>query len=371
MGHTKVIKFLYERKRLHVLNTITDLLADESIDAVYIALPNGLHYEWALRCLQAGKHVLLEKPAVSNAVDAEKLFHHPLATGLNAPVLLEAFHYQFHPAWQIFLNEVRQAGSVKTVHSRQTIPRGALAPDDIRFNFDIGGGCLMDVGTYALSAIRQVLNRESVQVVEANYEPLESARTVQSQKCQVDQSITATLQTKTGQVAGFTATLASSFTWPPFLPNNWRLKIPYMKTPMCQAVLEEVAVDALPEFREAEHLVQTTVTIWNYLVPVVWHRIDISANHRVVKEGKALKTWQETRHTKGYNWPAGDERVGAYEDWWTTWRCQLEEFVHRVKGRKGSGVWIDGEESILQMAAIDEIYKKAGLKIRPSSSYEI
>ena len=65
-----------------------------------------------------------------------------------------------------------------------------------------------------------------------------------------------------------------------------------------------------------------------------------------------------------------EKDTGLYENWWTTWRCQLEEFVNRVKGREGSGVWVDAEESIAQMLAIDEIYRKVGLQIRPSSTYE-
>ncbi|KAL2811607.1 hypothetical protein BJX63DRAFT_444022 [Aspergillus granulosus] len=346
------------------------LLADTSIDAVYIALPNGLHYEWALRSLQAGKHVLLEKPATSNAVDAEKLFRHPVATGPNAPILLEAFHYQFHPAWQVFLSEVGRCSSVKTVHSRQTIPRGALAPDDIRFDFDLGGGCLMDVGTYALSAVRQVLNREPVKVVEASHQPLSSMQD-KSSKDQVDRVIVATLRTSSGKTATIIADIASSLQWPPFLPKSWRLNVPRVTVPMCQAVSEEVVLDPAPEFKDAEHRMQKTVTIWNYLLPVVWHRIDVSEEHRLVKAGKDIKTWKEIRYVKAYNWLDNEHRTETHGDWWTTWRYQLEEFIHRVKGRSGSGVWIGAEETIAQMVAIDEIYRKAGLEIRPSSSFEV
>ncbi|KAL3482795.1 hypothetical protein BJX62DRAFT_231443 [Aspergillus germanicus] len=359
-----------------------DLLADPSIDAVYIALPNGLHYEWALRSLQAGKHVLLEKPATSNAADAQKLFKHTLATASNAPVLLEAFHYQFHPAWQAFLGEVRRAGVVVSAHSRQTIPRGALASDDIRFDFALGGGCLMDVGTYAVSAVRQVLGREAVDVVDAEYQSMWSgipdgegaSKAVGQSQSQVDKFIAATLRTPTGKTATFTADIASSFGWPPFLPEGWGFNVPRMTTPMCQAVLEEIVLDPLPEFVDAEHRMQKTVTMWNYLLPTVWHRIDVVEEHRVVENGSNIKTWSETRFIKGYDWRGdqeNDESTEAYEEWWTTWRCQLEEFIHRIKGRKGSGVWVGPEESIAQMEAIDDIYRKAGLEVRPSSSFRL
>jgi predicted dehydrogenase len=360
------------------LTSKIDLLADPSIDAVYIALPNGLHYEWALRSLQAGKHVLLEKPATSNAADAKNLFNHPLATAPNAPILLEAFHYQFHPAWQAFLGEVRRAGVVEFAHSRQTIPRGALASDDIRFDFALGGGCLMDVGTYAVSAVRQVLGREAVEVVDAVYQPMwngiSDGEDASQGQGQVDRFIAATLRTPSGKTATFTADIASYFEWPPFLPEGWRFNVPRMTTPMCQAVLEEVVLDALPDFADAEHRMQKTVTMWNYLLPTVWHRVDVVEEHRVVENGRNIKTWRETRFMKGYNWRGegeGEEDTEAYEEWWTTWRCQLEEFIHRIKGRKGSGVWIGPEESIAQMEAIDDIYRKAGLEVRPSSSFRL
>src|SRR5580693_8786194 len=80
------------------------LLDDPTIDAVYIPLPNGLHYEWTIRALRAGKHVLVEKPFVSNATEATSLVKIHSALPSPAPVLLEAVHYLFHPGWQTFLS---------------------------------------------------------------------------------------------------------------------------------------------------------------------------------------------------------------------------------------------------------------------------
>src|SRR5271163_3586651 len=80
------------------------LLDDPTIDAVYIPLPNGLHYEWTLRALRAGKHVLEEKPSVSNSTEASSLIKAHQALQAPQPVLLEAVHYLFHPAWQTFLS---------------------------------------------------------------------------------------------------------------------------------------------------------------------------------------------------------------------------------------------------------------------------
>jgi len=131
------------------------LLDDPSIDAVYIPLPKGLHCEWALKALAKGKHVLLEKPSISNAAEAELLFHSPLLEQPNAPVLLEAFHCRFHPAWQHFLTLIDPAN---VAHARCTasVPALVFPKDDIRFHNDLAGGTMMDLGTYPMSALRGV-----------------------------------------------------------------------------------------------------------------------------------------------------------------------------------------------------------------------
>lgn len=114
---------------------------------------------------------------------------------------------------------------------------------------------------------------------------------------------------------------------------------------------------------------QRTIIIWNYLVPTIYHRIEICDRHYLRSQGVEVKSWKETKYQSAYT--SAEEGFKDYQDWWTTWRCQLEEFVHRIKGRPGSGVWIDGQESILQMEAIDDIYRKSGLGPRPTSTFRI
>src|ERR1041385_6737402 len=83
---------LFRIPRVH--RTYNDLLADPEIDAIYNPLPNGLHAEWTIRALRAGKHVLCEKPFSANAQEAECMAKTATETGL---VLSEAFHYRYHP----------------------------------------------------------------------------------------------------------------------------------------------------------------------------------------------------------------------------------------------------------------------------------
>ena len=148
------------------------LLDDSSIDAVYIPLPNGLHFEWALKSLQAGKHVLLEKPSTSNAIEAEHLFRSDLFRSEHtndenspSPVLLEAFHSMFHPAFQKFLGLIEPANVVEG-HASLEMIKGFLKEGDIRLNYDLSGGSLMDCGFYPVGAIRQIFQEEPVECIE-------------------------------------------------------------------------------------------------------------------------------------------------------------------------------------------------------------
>jgi predicted dehydrogenase len=128
--------------------TLAELIDDPSIDAIYIPLPNGLHYEWALKSIKAGKHVLLEKPSTSNAVEAASLFRHEILKQPKAPVLLEAFHPRFHPAWNTFCL-LLDPPNITSAHASFALFKGFFPNDDIRFVYDLSGGALMDLGTYS------------------------------------------------------------------------------------------------------------------------------------------------------------------------------------------------------------------------------
>lgn len=349
--------------------TYQELLDDPSIDCVYIALPNSLHYEWALRSLQAGKHILLEKPSCSNAEEARMLFNHPLATGPNSPVLLEAFHYRFHPAWQKFLSLIHDdplSSPIQHAYSQQYLVKGAFPKDDIRFNYSLSGGALMDFGTYNVSCLRQIL-RSEMEVVDASYR----GRTVEREGDeQIDQAIRANYKTASGSTAEFVADLASSGGWPAFLPSSWTQNWPSMGWPKCVVELKEKEVEADQSVGTGElHTVQRKVTFWNHLAPSIYHRIDVVDTHAVRSEGSVVRTWIDRQTIKAYHWLNKDNLVNV--DWWPTYRYQLEEFVNRIRGRPGSGVWVDGADSIGQMEAIDYTYAKAGLKPRPTSQFRL
>jgi D-xylose 1-dehydrogenase (NADP+, D-xylono-1,5-lactone-forming) len=130
------------------------LLEDPDIEAVYIPLPNGFHIPWTLRALEAGKHVLCEKPFSRRAEDVERAFDLAESLGL---VLSEAFMYRHHPQTAKLAELVAQKaiGQLRVVRAAFSFPLAAeRGEDDTRFDPELDGGALMDVGTYCVNAIR-------------------------------------------------------------------------------------------------------------------------------------------------------------------------------------------------------------------------
>ena len=132
-----------------VLTSYDELLADPDIDAVYNPLPNGLHKEWTLKALAAGKHVLCEKPFASNAVEAQEMADAAKASGL---VLMEAFHYRYHPLAARMKEAVGQLGTIRSVSAKLCFPLPKKS--DIRWDYDLAGGAMMDAGVYPLTCVR-------------------------------------------------------------------------------------------------------------------------------------------------------------------------------------------------------------------------
>jgi predicted dehydrogenase len=126
-----------------------ELLADPDIDAIYNPLPNSLHGPWTLRAIAAGKHVLCEKPFASNAAEAAQVADAAAASGL---VVMEAMHYRYHPLVQRLRELVAELGPVR--HLQCWTSFAIADPGDIRYDFDLGGGALMDGGCYAIDCLR-------------------------------------------------------------------------------------------------------------------------------------------------------------------------------------------------------------------------
>lgn len=140
-----------------------ELLADPAVEAVYIPLPNHMHVDWAIRSLEAGKHVLCEKPIGLSSQEAAQL----IAASRQFPrqKLMEAFMYRHHPQWQRAYEFVRD-GRIGELRAIQTFFSFFNDdPDNIRHKPEWGGGALMDIGCYPISLSRWLFGEEPSEVV--------------------------------------------------------------------------------------------------------------------------------------------------------------------------------------------------------------
>ncbi|KAL8392194.1 hypothetical protein RB595_002400 [Gaeumannomyces hyphopodioides] len=364
-----------------VLDSYQALLDDTSIDAVYIPLPNGLHYEWTLRALAAGKHVLLEKPSVSNAREAESLFHHALlqpkqgdggvvgSPQRQPPVLVEAFHYRFQPSWAKFMSLV-DPPNVAHARAKFVLPPGFFSADDIRFNYALAGGSLMDLGTYPCSAVRLAFGGVvPEECTSAELRPCPPPH----ERC--DEAFKATFRFPNGGTAEIEGALKGSWLQTG-VPGLWVEHRPV------------VVPDAdLPEGQEKTRT--RKLYMGNFMASFIWHRIDVEDEfvvRRTAAKGtggaaaaaaadekdSVLKRWVEKRSYKAYTWEeAGFEERGGGLPGFTSYRHQLGAFVDRIRGRAGTGMWVEHDDSIAQARMLDMAYEKSGLGVRPTSGFEL
>jgi len=296
-------------------NSYQELLDDPEIDAIYNPLPNGLHYEWTMKALAAGKHVLLEKPSANTAEETRKMFELAETKGL---VLLEAFHYRFHPVAHRVkaIIESGELGVVKSTTTALAMPRGMLPlkADDIRFNYKLGGGALMDMGCYTINSMRYFAGADPTSVLSVEHE---------LQSPQIDRKTAATFALP----GSITSTILCDFAIPPTLKF-----VP--KFPNLNAVIK---------------CEKGEIKVFNYIAPTMYHSITVT-------------TGSKSRVEKVYTFP------DLGQPWWTSYRYQLEAFVNKVKGRTPHA-WITKEDSIKTMEVIESAYAKSGLGSRPKSDY--
>jgi len=137
-----------------------ELFADPDIDAIYNPLPNHLHVPMTIAAARAGKHVLCEKPIALNAAEAEALRQCPPDR-----IVLEAFMVRFHPQWQRARDIIRsgELGDVRAINAVFTYFNAD--PANVRNQADIGGGGIMDIGCYPITAARFLFEAEPRRVV--------------------------------------------------------------------------------------------------------------------------------------------------------------------------------------------------------------
>jgi predicted dehydrogenase len=139
-----------------------ELLADPDIDAIYNPLPNHLHVPWSIKALEAGKHVLCEKPIAMTYVEAQRLAD--AAKRYPHLKVMEAFMYRFHPQWQQARQMVidGRIGELRTIQS--FFSYYLVDPNNIRNIAEVGGGGMLDIGCYTVSLARFIFDAEPERV---------------------------------------------------------------------------------------------------------------------------------------------------------------------------------------------------------------
>jgi predicted dehydrogenase len=225
------------------------LIADPGVEAIYNPLPNSLHAPWTLRAIAAGKHVLCEKPFTSNAAEAQQVAE---AAGRSGLVVMEAFHYRYHPLARR-MREVVAGGELGPLRYLEASVCFALPRfSDIRYSYELAGGATMDAGCYAINCLR-LLGPGEPRVVDAR---------AKLHGRDVDRAMTASFLFPGGVTGRVTASLWSS------------------------QVLR-VGVKAVGD--------QGVLRVLNFLSPQVYNRLTVSANGYTRRErirGEATYTYQ-------------------------------------------------------------------------------
>ena len=142
--------------------SFAELLANPDVDAVYVPLPISMHANWCIKAIEAGKHVLCEKPFAANATEVERVLRAAEGTDL---VVAEAMHFRYHP----LVDRVRDIIRTREIGAIEQIDANFCAYwpfTDFRFDYETGGGGTIDMGCYPIGFIRAVTEEEPV-VLEA------------------------------------------------------------------------------------------------------------------------------------------------------------------------------------------------------------
>ena len=327
-----------------------EVLDDEAVDIVYVSTPNGMHFEWAAKAMEKGKHVLCEKPFTANGEEARKLVEIAARKGVileeavcfalghddatNSDELLQ-FHWQFHPAahkWHQILDSKKYG---KILHTNAIMTSGSPTPaGDVRYQFHLGGGSAMDL-TYALNFTRQALHaRHPVEIQSVTTRPA-------CQDPRIDEAMFSVLT---------------------FRGPEDQLVSSRIYTDMSRAYV----AGAIPRFWELPSIEVEAdgaiVYFYNALMPHLYHYISITEKRTghtsYVKQYSGGPLWGNVTTSTG-------EKGGNSS--WSTFRWQLEAFVEAVRGRTPA-YWIPSEESVAQMEVIDSCYRAARLPVRQGSS---
>ncbi|MEW2131768.1 Gfo/Idh/MocA family oxidoreductase [Streptomyces sp. NPDC005435] len=278
-----------------------ELLADPQVDAVYVPLPNGLHAEWTLKALEAGKHVLCEKPLTANRAEAERVAEAAdEAYARSGLVVMEAFHYRHHPlaARMREIVEGGELGELRHVEAEVCFPLPRFG--DIRYDYGLAGGATMDAGCYAVHVAR---------LLGGGAPAVTAARMLTLRKDpRVDRAMSADLAFP-GGVSG------------------------RVRASMWSRRLLSIRARAIGSAGELH--------VTNFVMPQLYHRLTVRAPRA---EGGRVLRRERLRHTP------------------SSYACQLSAFASAVLDK--APVLTSPADAVTNMGVLDEIYRACGLPVR-------
>lgn len=153
-------KFAERHGAPHAHADYAALLQNPEVDAVYIATPHPMHREWAVRCAEAGKHILCEKPAGMNRAEVEEMIG---AARKHGVFFMEAFMYRCHPQTETLRKLIRsgEIGPIRMIHATFSYHLGKYDPRHRLIARNLGGGSILDIGCYGISMVRLVVGEDS------------------------------------------------------------------------------------------------------------------------------------------------------------------------------------------------------------------
>ncbi|MEU9402719.1 Gfo/Idh/MocA family oxidoreductase [Streptomyces sp. NPDC048242] len=277
------------------------LLEDPQVDAVYVPLPNGLHAEWTLKALRAGKHVLCEKPFTANRAEAERVAEAAAeAFERSGLVVMEAFHYRHHPlaARMREIVESGELGELQRVEAEVCFPLPRFS--DIRYDYGLAGGATMDAGCYAVHVARLLGGGDPT---------VTGARMLTLRKDpRVDRAMSAELAFPSGVVG-------------------------HVRASMWSRRLLSIRARAIGSAGELD--------VINFVMPQLYHRLTVRAPR--AEGGGVVRRERLSRTPSSYD-------------------CQLSAFAAAVLDK--GPVITSPADAVANMGVLDEIYRACGLPVR-------
>jgi predicted dehydrogenase len=227
------------------------------------------------------------------------------------------------------------------------IPKGGA-----QFDYKLGGGTILHLGTYPLYALRQIMGDEP-----------EECTICKTRSSPPPQELCDDFAEASFRFPGYRVGKAVI---------NSRASVTTFPTFNITVNHKEVKMEDSTLPKGQTKWCRRRLSIANFLVSSFWHRIDIVDEYTIRDEahGKELKKWTVKKSKKIYTFKDADIDEPS-EPFWSSYRHQLEQFVNRVRGDKGSGLWVDYEDSIAQARMIDMAYEKSGLPLRPTSTFRM